>query len=369
MIVTRMWRERSCALCAGVASLALAACGGSGSDAQSVDDGGVATDARPAPEGGDGRPDGGAGRGDGGDVGSDASAADSGGGTMGCTVSDGGAAADCYAITCASKVHTLTANRDRLVADLAKRKCATSCALWAALSQAERYIFLMDTAYLGDTSSRIHPPSHANTETALDHAVALYSINAPDGSTRGGQEYNRIYLGFDALATCVMRSFAVANPAHAAGYNQWVSSDDLAGPHGPFTQREMIYWYKAFYDPQSEGPQFHHWHQDSDFTQSGLNQRSGVCGVTDRSVTELTIAFDTLHNSDPMGDYSGRGGTGSQIVDQHISISADWTYTPTGCAVTPPVNSDPYGGGSFAGMGPTLNGGVCSQPRLGDGGC
>ena len=343
----------------------LAACGGGGSEATSVADADVATGV----DAGD-QSEGSTGAGEGGEAGSDASEArDSGGESTGCAAPDGAAAADCYAITCASKVRSLAENRDRLVADLAKRKCATSCTLWAALSQAERFIFLMDTAYLGDTSSRIHPPSDANTETALDHAVALYSINAPDGSTRGGLDYNRIYLGFDALATCVMRSFAIANPAHAAGYNEWVASDDLAGPHAPFTQREMIYWYKAFYDPQSEGPQFHHWHEDADFTQSGLNQRAGVCGVTDRSVTELTIAFDTLHDSDPMGDYAGRGGTGSQIVDQHISISADWSYMPTGCPATAPVNTDPYGGGSFAGRGPALSGGVCSSPRLGDGGC
>ena len=290
--------------------------------------------------------------------------------STGCLSPEGGSGAGCYALACAGTTsRSLSENRDRLVADLAKRKCTDRCALWAALSQAERYIFLMDTAYLGDATSRVYPPGASNVETALDHAVALYSINAPDGSTLGGQDYNRIYLGFDALATCVMRSFATANPAHTVGYNQWLKSDDVAGPHGPFTQREMIYWYKAFYDLQSEGPQFHHWAKDSDFDQSGLNQRAGVCGVTDRSMTELTIAFDTFHNSDPLGDYAGRGGTGSQIVDQHVTVPANFSYTPTGCAVTAPVNTDPYGGNTFAGRGPVLINGACTSPTLGDGGC
>jgi hypothetical protein len=93
---------------------------------------------------------------------------------------DDDSGAGCYAITCNSGgVHTLQANRDRLVADLAKRKCTDSCTLWAALNQAERYVFLMDTTYFGDTTSRLYPPSYANLETALDHAVALYSINGP----------------------------------------------------------------------------------------------------------------------------------------------------------------------------------------------
>jgi hypothetical protein len=267
-------------------------------------------------------------------------------------------------------VHSLQENRDRLVADYAKRRCTDSCTLWAALNQAERYIFLMDTAYLGETASGLYPPDAGSAETALDHAVAMYSINGPmagqgvDGSGRGGNDYNRIYLGFDTFAECIMRNFAVAQ-------NGWKTSDDLAGPHAPFTQREMIFWYRAIYDPQSEGPQWHHWHQDSDFTQSGLDRRLGVCGVSDRSVTELTIAFDTVHNSDPLGNYAGRGGYGWQIVDQHVDVPADWSYMPTGCPVTQPVNTDPYGGGTFAGMGPSLgDAGACVPPApLADGGC
>src|SRR5207302_8997322 len=177
---------------------------------------------------------------------------------------------------------------------LATRKSATSCALWAALNLAERTVFLMVTAYLGDSASRLYPPAFDDSETALDHATALYSINGPkagegvDRSGRGGLDYNRIHLGFDALAGCVMRNFAAANPARAPGFNLWQKSDDIAGPHRPFTQREMIDWYRSFADVNSNGPQFHHWAADSDFDAGALDQRLGVCGVTDRSLTELT---------------------------------------------------------------------------------
>jgi hypothetical protein len=277
----------------------------------------------------------------------------------------------CYALTCpGARVHTLQENQDRLIADLAARRCTDSCRLWAALNQAERYVFIMDTAYFGAPASLLYPPAANNRETALDHATALYSINGPmagqgvDGSGRGGNDYNRCYFGFDALAECVMRDFAIANPIGNPAYNLWVTSDDLAGPHAPFTQREMIFWYKAWYDLQSNGPQFHHWHQDSDFSQSGINLRLGVCGVSDRSLVESTIAFDFYHNSDPLGDYSGRGGYGWQIVDQYVGIVPNWDYMPTGCPNTPPVNTDPYGGGTFAGMGPSLAGDVCGKPTF-----
>jgi hypothetical protein len=301
-------------------------------------------------------------------------AGDAGTGGAACVL-DAPDAGGCYASACAGTVHTLQENRDRLIADLAKRKCTDSCGLWAALNQAERYIFLMDTAYFAAPASVLYPPGTGNQETALDHAVALYSINGPlagqgtDGSGRGGNDYNRIYLGFDTLGECVMRNFAAANPTHAAAGNQWVKSDDLAGPHAPFTQREMIYWYKALFDLQSNGPQFHHWAKDADFSQSGIDQRLGVCGATDRSLTESTIAFDFYHNSDPLGDYAGRGGYGWQIVDQWVGIPANWSYMPTSCPTTAPVNTDPYGGGTFAGMGPTLVNGVCVATPLGDGGC
>jgi hypothetical protein len=362
--------------CSAASTTGAGAAGGAEEGGPGTEAGGPATDAAPSPVGSSsdtGAPtptrDGSTGvTGDGGTGGGPA--------PVTCTTA-ADASAGCYAITCSdSGVKPLQANRDRLIADLARRKCTDPCTLWGSLNQAERYIFLMDTTYFGDTSSRLYPPPSTNMETALDHAVALYSINGPmagqgvDGSGRGGNDYNRIYLGFDDLAKCVMRNFAEANPQQTPGYDMWVKSDDLAGPHAPFTQREMIYWYRAFYDPQSEGPQFHHWHQDSDFTQSGIDGRLGVCGNTDRSLVESTIAFDTVHNSDPLGDYSGRGGYGWQIVTQHSSIDPNWAYIPTGCPTSPPVNTDPYGGGTFAGMGPVRQSdGGCSTPVLGDAGC
>ena len=256
----------------------------------------------------------------------------------------------CYALTCTTGVHTLQANRDRLIADLAKRKCTSSCTLWAALSQAERYISLMDTAYFGAPASLLYPPGSSNLETALDHALALYSINGPDAGQGvllnglGGNDYNRIYLGFDALAQCVMRNYTPANPTHQAGFNAWTKSDDLGGPHAPFTQRDMVPWFKALIDPQTQGPQFHFWQKDSDFTQSGLDQRLGVCGVTDPSVTELTIAFDTVHDSNPLGNYPSDGtstggyGSAESLDSVRGSRHPNWMYVPTSCPTTAPLN-------------------------------
>ena len=276
------------------------------------------------------------------------------------------ASSACYAGGGSDAVQSLDANRDRLIADLAKRKSTDSCKLWVSLNKAERYIFLMDTAYFGSKQSRLHPPADGMLETALDHAVALYSINGPkagqgnDHSGRGGMNFNRIFLGFDPFATCVMRNSAAANPKRDPEFNQWVKSDDTAGPHKPFTEREMVFWQTWL--ANSLGPQFHHWSKDSDFDQAGLDKRLGVCGVTDRSLTEATVAFDFFHNSNPLGNYSGKGGFGWQIVDKHVGLPVEWDYAPTGCAATPPVNDKMDGGGTFNGLGPAPHGLSCASP-------
>ena len=305
--------------------------------------------------------------------------------------SDDGPMAESLGVSCSagavSVAHSLSANRDRLIADLAERKATDSCSLWASLNKAERYIFLMDTAYMADKSSRLYPPGAGSVETALDHAVALYSINGPkagQGTNRsglGGENYNRIYLGFDSFAACVMRNFTELNPKHDPEFNQWRKSNDTGGPHHPFTAREMIFWgtwtnevppgpaprwrrdMQAGADSNSLGPTFHHWRRSSDFDQRGVDRRLGVCGVTDPTLTELTIAFDFFHDSDPLGDYGRRGGYGWQIVDQHVGLRVHWDYTPGGCSVTAPLNDRIDGGGTFNGLGPA-HAASCAAPAL-----
>jgi hypothetical protein len=156
-----------------------------------------------------------------------------------------------------------------------------------------------------------------------------------------------------------MRNSAAANPKRDPEFNQWITSDDTAGPHKPFTEREMLYW--GAWLANSLGPQFHHWSKDSDFNQAGIDKRLGVCGVTDPALTESTIAFDFFHNSNPLGDYKGKGGFGWQIVDKHAGLPVEWDYKPGGCAATPPVNDKMDGGGTFNGLGPA-HGLSCVSP-------
>ena len=157
----------------------------------------------------------------------------------------------------------LSVNRDRLLQSLAERKGTATCDLWGRLTEAERYVFLSLTRVLGSHNSYITGaiPHHFrssdsatcdtgctlsgsfncpwgfttyndeqvgsetcllcggcytdirqdSTETLLDHATALYSVNGPDpGGGCGGGEFNRAFLGFDEVGKGAIRNWTIS---------------------------------------------------------------------------------------------------------------------------------------------------------------
>jgi hypothetical protein len=248
----------------------------------------------------------------------------------------------------------LGSNRDRLLDKLAKRKQTDVCTLWSSLNKSERDIFDMVTAYFNSCQSSLQGPSAQST--ALEDAVDLYSINGAGVGTDskcGGKDANRLYLSFnsgDKLAIQDMRR-------HVAG-NVWRGSDDLAGPHYPFTGRDMIRWKKMVLG-NSEGPQFHFFKSESDLNANGLKSRSGACGVTDPNVVEATIAFNWDHDSNPLCKKSWL-----QEVADKSGEDPQWDYRPSGCTATPPINSEVNGGGTHNGLGARLENNACVMDKL-----
>jgi hypothetical protein len=274
------------------------------------------------------------------------------------------------------KPHTfrLNENRDRLFASLAAEKGLSPCALWAGLSQAERDIFEMTTAFMGSCDSRLKPPPSTSDETALDHAQALYSINAPGlqdgipspvpslGGDCGGYDSNRIFVGFDAAAVADMRESheklgepwgGPLNPKHVRGYNWWRATNDPGGPHLPFTERDMICWggllpcWIRF--ANSEGPTWHFFAADEDAAPalSTLRRRRGLCGVKDPAraarLAELTVAFNWDHESDPLCEKDWTKKFVERIGEANFRTFKPRDASGRSCDA-PPINDSPGGG-------------------------
>jgi hypothetical protein len=251
---------------------------------------------------------------------------------------------------------TLTANRDRLLGTLAARKGTDTCTLWSGLNLAERYVFLTTTASLESPTLSSLPDGSVD----LDHATTLYTINGPNGSSCGGFDFNRIFVGMDGYATPFVRGFANGTQ----GDGQWGYTGDPCGPHFPFDAREAIWWdacspsiLLAFACDvpglvwEAVAPERHHWSGDGCFSASEINARRGMCGVSDPSIVEVTFAYNCTHDADPLCNYSD--GPGFDIVTSHVGIDPQYAYIPSGCAASAPVNSDVHGGGTFGGMGPS----------------
>ena len=283
----------------------------------------------------------------------------------------------------------LSVNRDRLLQSLAARKGTSTCELWGRLTDAERYTFMTLTRVLGSANSYLSPPAthywsnsggscdggcslsgtfncpwgqtnyndewvssdtcmicggcssdlrQDSTETLLDHAIALYSVNGPDPSGGcGGGEFNRAFFGFDEWGKGAIRNWTIAG-------GNWSSSDDCAGPHGPFTASENIGWGSGAAPPwcgisQDYGPQRHHWRYDTEMVST--DGRRGLCGVSDPSLTEIDIDYNWLHDSNPMCSYGGTPGY--QAVEGHMG-PGEYDWTPGGCEPTPPSPVDTAAG-------------------------
>jgi hypothetical protein len=259
------------------------------------------------------------------------------------------------------KAHTirLSLNRDRLLGTLAARKHTDICTLWGSLNKGERTIFEMVTAYFGSCQSRLTPQGSSQEATALDFATTLYSINAPGVGTDskcGGMDANRIYLAFDGPNNPAMRSMRGVQPAQ----NKWEASDDMAGAHRPFTDRDMIDW-KSMPLGNSEGPQWHFFRTESDLNadrQAALSRRPGVCGFNHPNIVEATIAFSFDHDSNPLCN----DGWIKKIAKK--SGDPEWDYAPVGCSQSEPAGSEVNEGGAHNGLGASLINGSCEMAEL-----
>lgn len=240
-----------------------------------------------------------------------------------------------------------------------------SCTAWRdLLDESQRMVFLTITHRL--TTSRLAPVSVAPTavyyplyeayvpdgQTPLDHIAAVYSIAGGHGPQRGsgvgscgGGDNNRLFVSMDrnlwlALGLANATSGSVGNPGPLLdrwNNRNWRESQDIAGPHDPFTVSDET----TYGSPRG---QVHFWLPRTNPERtayvipvepaSGPVWRPGVGGIDDPYMLEMDQDYNWTHESNPLcsdylNDYvANHGAAGPDYID------LDWE--PAACAPPPP---------------------------------
>lgn len=148
----------------------------------------------------------------------------------------------------------------------------------------------------------------------LNHVTLLYAVNGSNGSNCGGGQYNRVFFQADDELIFMLR-----NPwSGIPGVNY---SQDLAGPHNPFTQS------REGFEGQPRG-QTHQWAWDYE---ASYLTRNGVYGIYDPHIVEMDIDYDFLHHSNPECYYDntyGRNFYENFWDGRGLGESAELDYIP-----------------------------------------
>jgi hypothetical protein len=148
-------------------------------------------------------------------------------------------------------------------------------------------------------------------EKMLDHVSHLYSM-AAETSSCGGSD-NRMYFSADDTLIYALRNLASAPQG-------WRNSEDLAGPHSPFTQSRETFTGQ----PRGQTHQFA-WDSEAVWV-----QKSGMtAAVYDPHLVELDMDYNWVHDSNPECSYGGVYGR-TKYADLWSSqgYPADLSYSP-----------------------------------------
>ncbi len=136
----------------------------------------------------------------------------------------------------------------------------------------------------------VQPRTGIYLEKMLDHVTQIYSMAAETTSCGGGD--NRMYFSVDDTLMYALRNLASAPLG-------WRNSEDLKGPHSPFTQSRETHAGK----PRGQTHQFA-WDSDVVWV-----QKSGMSTpVYDPHLVELDIDYNWIHDSNPECFYDGEYG-------------------------------------------------------------
>ncbi len=159
-----------------------------------------------------------------------------------------------------------------------------------------------------------NPLPRTDNDVALNHVAAIYAVYGDTGSGCGGSGH-RLFFSADDQLIYGYRNIDFSAPIG------WRRSEDLAGPHSPFTQsRETMHG-----QPRGQSQEWA-W----DYQTSYLN-RQDLYGVYDPHLIEMDIDYNWIHDSNPECSYGGTYGRSlyeNRWYGQGLGGSAEYNYTP-----------------------------------------
>jgi hypothetical protein len=215
------------------------------------------------------------------------------------------------------------------------------CDLWDALDLSSQGTFLTITARLAGSILAVDGSS------MLDHVTTAYRVAGGEGATGvdpgscGGAEYNRLVVSIDDVLhdALVVANLNDGGPGASGGPDLadipiggvWRASEDLAGPHEPFTlsletedgaPRGQVHFFADPGAPVANAPL----------------GRLDLEDLVDPYALEMDQDYDCVHNSNPGCEYTFYGPLclpeptelGFTIYTQNYG-SADPCWRPTGC--------------------------------------
>lgn len=160
-----------------------------------------------------------------------------------------------------------------------------------------------------------NPLPRTDHDMALNHVVALYAVNGNNGGGCSGGDNHRLFFSADDELINGFRNIDFSAPIG------WRRSEDLGGPHSPFTQsRETMHG-----KPRG---QTHQWAWDYE---ARYMTRPGVYGVYDPHLVEMDIDYNWIHDSNPECSYGGTYGRyeyQNRWYQQGLGGSAEYEYSP-----------------------------------------
>lgn len=218
----------------------------------------------------------------------------------------------------------LDAHRDRLLVTLGE-----PCATWASFDESQRAVFLTITHrfFLSQTPDGL---------SMLDHLERVFAVlgGGSSGTSCGGSENNRLFLGIDAyLHGLLVDTWNGARAIGDGGGSTWLRTRDAAGPHDPFDasdESDIGLRCTAFFEDSDSRPptaQAHFFLAGSEVPIA----RGDIMLPADPRMLEIDQDYNCVHDSNPTcRDFEDR------YRDHYGDFGCEWvpsacTAVGTGC--------------------------------------